>query len=171
MIRRLIGISILVLLFCACKPSLSQESEVKSINACLDSLNAHASNTNFDAYFELYTKDAIFIGTDATERWEMDAFKKFAKPYFDKGKAWSFEAIERKVQLAEDGKMAYFDELLDTQMKICRGSGVLKKVGGEWKIKQYVLSMTIPNALSSTVIESKEAIEDSLINRLKKEKK
>jgi hypothetical protein len=43
------------------------------------------------------------------------------------------------------GKTAWFDELLNTQMKICRGSGVLVKIGQEWKIKQYVLSMTIPN--------------------------
>ena len=42
--------------------------------------------------------------------------------------------------------MAWFDELLDTHMKICRGSGVLVDQGnGQWKIKHYVLSMTVPN--------------------------
>jgi hypothetical protein len=30
-------------------------------------------------------------------------------------------------------------------MKICRGSGVVVKIDGKWKIKHYVLSMTIPN--------------------------
>jgi hypothetical protein len=40
-------------------------------------------------------------------------------------------------------------------MKICRGSGVLVKIGQEWKIKQYVLSMTIPNDNSNKVIELK----------------
>jgi hypothetical protein len=39
-------------------------------------------------------------------------------------------------------KTAWFDELLNTQMKICRGSGVLVKIDGKWKIKHYVLSMT-----------------------------
>jgi hypothetical protein len=34
---------------------------------------------------------------------------------------------------------------LSTQMKICRGSGVLVKIGNDWKIKHYVLSMTVPN--------------------------
>jgi hypothetical protein len=55
------------------------------------------------------------------------------------------------------GKTAWFDELLNTQMKICRGSGVLVKIGQEWKIKQYVLSMTIPNDNSNKVIELKSA--------------
>jgi hypothetical protein len=29
---------------------------------------------------------------------------------------------------------AWFDELLDTQMKICRGSGILVKENKQWKI-------------------------------------
>jgi hypothetical protein len=33
---------------------------------------------------------AIFIGTDATENWNKMQFQAFAKPFFDRGKAWSF---------------------------------------------------------------------------------
>jgi hypothetical protein len=40
-------------------------------------------------------------------------------------------------------------------MKICRGSGVLVKIDGKWKIKHYVLSMTIPNKMNA-VIKIKE---------------
>jgi hypothetical protein len=72
-------------------------------------------------------------------------FQAFAKPFFDRGKAWSFKAIERHIYVDKSGKMAWFDELLSTQMKICRGSGVLVKIGNDWKIKHYVLSMTVPN--------------------------
>jgi hypothetical protein len=53
-------------------------------------------------------------------------------------------------------------------MKICRGSGVLVKVNGKWKIKHYVLSMTIPNDVSKEVIKIKAPIEDALIQSLKK---
>jgi hypothetical protein len=56
--------------------------------------------------------------------------------------------------------------LLNTRMKICRGSGVLIKKGNEWKIQQYVLSMTIPNSLSDTVIKIKTTVEDELIKKL-----
>ncbi|MFT5715668.1 MAG: hypothetical protein ACI9WT_002254, partial [Flavobacterium sp.] len=60
-------------------------------------------------------------------------------------------------------KIAWFDELLNTQMKICRGSGVVIKIDGEWKIKHYVLSMTVPNKNVDAVIKIKEQIEDKMI--------
>jgi hypothetical protein len=116
------------------------------------------------------TKDAIFIGTDATENWNKKAFKAFAKPYFDKGKAWNFTALERHIYFSNDKKTAWFDELLNTQMKICRGSGVLVLLKGQWKIKHYVLSMTIPNDNTDAVIKIKAPIEDSLITILKENK-
>ena len=64
-------------------------------------------------------------------------------------------------------KTAWFDELLDTQMKICRGSGVLVFVNNQWKIKHYVLSMTFPNDNTDEVIKIKAPIEDALIIDLK----
>ena len=41
--------------------------------------------------------------------------------------------------------MAWFDELLDTWMQLCRGSGVAVKTEDGWRIAHYVLSMTMPN--------------------------
>jgi hypothetical protein len=112
------------------------------------------------------TEDAIFIGTDATENWNKTAFQAFAKPYFDKGKAWSFTALERNIYFDKTGKLAWFDELLNTQMKICRGSGVVVKIGREWKIKHYVLSMTVPNDNVDAVIKIKATLEDKLLKNL-----
>jgi hypothetical protein len=40
-------------------------------------------------------------------------------------------------------------------MKICRGSGVLVKIDGKWKIKHYVLSMTIPNKTGMPLLKLK----------------
>jgi hypothetical protein len=57
----------------------------------------------------------------------------------------NFTVLERHIYFDQSKKIAWFDELLNTQMKICRGSGVLVKIDGKWKIKHYVLSMTIPN--------------------------
>jgi len=51
-------------------------------------------------------------------------------------------------------------------MKICRGSGVVIKVGNDWKVQQYVLSTTIPNSQLDKVIIIKTPEEDSLINKL-----
>ncbi|MCA6440924.1 MAG: nuclear transport factor 2 family protein [Sediminibacterium sp.] len=138
----------------------------KEISAMLDTLNATAGRANFDAYFKLYTEDAAFIGTDATEIWDKKAFMQFAKPYFDKGKAWNFTALKRNIYVDKSGALGWFDELLNTQMKICRGSGVVVKVGNEWKLKQYVLSMTMPNSQVTPAVKLKAEEEDALIKKL-----
>ncbi len=146
----------------------AQTKETAAINTTLDAWHKAAADAKFDTYFNMMSEESIFIGTDATENWNKKAFMAFAKPYFDKGKAWSFTALERHVYFDKSGKMAWFDELLNTQMKICRGSGVLVKEGKIWKIKHYVLSMTIPNDNSDEVIKTKAPIEDALIDKLKK---
>jgi ketosteroid isomerase-like protein len=138
----------------------------QKINTTLDAWHKAAADAKFNAYFDLMTSDAVFIGTDATENWNKKEFETYAKPHFDKGKAWSFTALERHVYFDKGGKTAWFDELLNTQMKICRGSGVLVKIGKEWKIKHYVLSMTIPNDNTKEVIVAKTPIEDQLIKKL-----
>lgn len=159
--------SILLLLFTVITTT-AQEKAKKQINATLDSWHQAAAEANFDNYFDTLTDDAIFIGTDATENWDKTSFKAYSKPYFDKGKAWSFRALERHIFFSDDKKMAWFDELLNTQMKICRGSGVLVYKNGNWKIKHYVLSMTIPNDNLDAVLKIKAPIEDALISTLKK---
>ena len=135
----------------------------EEVNKTLDAWHKAASEANFNAYFGLMTEDAIFIGTDPSENWNYKNFQAFAKPFFDKGKAWNFKAMERHIYFDESGKIAWFDELLNTQMKICRGSGVLVKIGKDWKIKHYVLSMTIPNENTDQVIKIIAPIEDVLI--------
>ena len=87
-------------------------------------------------------------------------------PFFDKGKAWNFKAIERHVYFDKSGKLAWFDELLNTQMKICRGSGVLVKKGAAWKIKHYVLSITIPNENTDEVVKIITPFEDVFMQKM-----
>jgi hypothetical protein len=133
----------------------------------MDQWHKAAGEANFKEYFDLMDESSIFIGTDATERWNKQEFMDYAKPHFDKGKAWNFTSLERNVDFSEDGKTAWIDELLNTQMKICRGSGVLVKENGKWLIKHYVLSMTIPNDLVDQVVPLKSDIEDKIIEEYK----
>ena len=148
-------------------PSSNEGLEKQQISAVLDNWHKAAADAQFDAYFDLMTSDAIFIGTDATENWKKPDFEVWAKPFFDRGKAWDFTALERHIYLDKTGKMAWFDELLDTQMKICRGSGVLIKVGKKWRIQHYVLSMTVPNDNVDAVVKIKAPIEETLMKELK----
>ena len=159
----------LVLFGCKSKQITNQKNQESEINLILNNWHKAAAEANFNSYFDAMADDAIFIGTDATENWNKPAFIQFAKPYFDKGKAWNFTSLERNIYFSSDKKTAWFDELLNTQMKICRGSGVLVvDKNGNWIIKQYVLSMTIPNDHTDEVVKIKSLIEDKEIEKLKK---
>ena len=146
----------------------AQNNEKENINKVLDDWHLAASNADFDSYFSKMTTDGVFIGTDATENWQNAAFKEFSKPYFDKGKAWSFTAVERNIYINKAGDFAWFDELLDTQMKLCRGSGVMKKENGQWKIAHYVLSIAVPNENVKELIQIKKDKDSLLLLQLKK---
>jgi ketosteroid isomerase-like protein len=137
--------------------------EKQQLALVIDQWHKAASDANFKTYFELMTEDAVFIGTDANEYWNKQEFQNYAKPHFDKGKAWSFTALERHIFVDSSGKTAWFDELLSTHMKICRGSGVMVKIGKQWKIKHYVLSMTIPNETIDDIVKIKSSIEEAII--------
>lgn len=129
------------------------------INHVLDAWHKAAAKADESQYFGYFTKDAVFLGTDAHERWTRDEFRKWAHPYFSRGKAWSFTPRERHITLSEDGRIAWFDEKLDTpNLGPCRGSGVLMRQGNDWKIAQYNLSVPIPNDLMAKV---KKLIEDT----------
>jgi hypothetical protein len=93
------------------------------------------------------SENCIYIGTDKKERWTKKEFMTFAKPYFDKGKAWSFEPFDRDLHVTSDEKIAWFSELLTTWMGVCRGSGILLKGADGWKLEQYHLSVTVPNEI------------------------
>ena len=150
------------------KKGFYENVQKKNVSKVLDDLNAFAANADYKNYFDLFATESSFIGTDATEVWNKKEFMDWSKPFFDKGQAWSFTSLKRNISFSSDGKYAWFDELLDTQMKLCRGSGVLEKTGNQWKIKQYVLSQTIPNDVNDEVIKIKSPIEDPMISNLKK---
>lgn len=120
----------------------------------LDDWHRAAAQADEARYFGHFTADAVFLGTDATERWGRDAFRAWARPYFARGRAWSFTVVQRHVTLGPGGDVAWFDEALSTpNMGPARGSGVAVRTGGRWKIAQYNLSVPIPNALLPDVVK------------------
>ncbi|WP_431126430.1 nuclear transport factor 2 family protein [Flagellimonas flava] len=160
----------LMLILMICAVSLQAQTDDKQqIGQLLDAWHLAASNADFDGYFSKMTDDGVFLGTDATENWQNKEFREFSKPYFDRGKAWSFTAVERNVYINESKDFAWFDELLDTQMKLCRGSGALKKENGQWKIAHYVLSIAVPNENVSELIELKKEKDSLLLLQLGKQ--
>ncbi|WP_370226783.1 nuclear transport factor 2 family protein [Mesoflavibacter sp.] len=152
----------------SCTLISQNDTKIKnSIYKTIDAWHEAAANADFDSYFKLMTEDAVFIGTDATENWQLEEFKEFSKPYFDKGKAWSFTSLERNIYLNSNKNLAWFDEILDTQMGLCRGSGVVVLTENGWKIKHYVLSITIPNPKVKNVVNIKKDTDSLLKQKLK----
>lgn len=137
-----------------------------AVNAVLDDWHAAAAHADEARYFGHFTPEAVFLGTDATERWTRDAFRVWAKPFFAKGKAWSFTSVSRHVSFSADGSVAWFDEALSTpNMGPARGSGVLVKDAGSWKIAQYNLSLPIPNELMKEFKERIDAHDKQLLEK------
>jgi ketosteroid isomerase-like protein len=120
-------------------------AETEKIDQLIDNWHKAAAEADYTNYFGFMADNFIFLGTDPTERWNKEQFSGFCKPYFDKGQAWDFRKIERHIEISKDGKVAWFDEKISTWMKDCRGSGVLVKVGKEWKLAQYNLAVLIEN--------------------------
>ncbi|WP_405611466.1 nuclear transport factor 2 family protein [Polaribacter sp. Asnod1-A03] len=143
----------------------TKKSIKEDVTTVLDNWHKAASEANFDNYFNLMDKVSVFIGTDASENWNRKQFEAYSKPHFDKGKAWSFTALERNIYISDNAGFVWFDELLNTQMGTCRGSGVLEKKGNTWKIKHYVLSVTIPNSDMGKVIEVKKKNDDLFLKQ------
>ncbi|RQP25566.1 nuclear transport factor 2 family protein [Piscinibacter terrae] len=137
----------------ACHPAWAAGPEA-DVDRLLDRFHLAASQAKFDDYFGLLAPDAVFIGTDATERWTVEQFKAYAKPHFDKGKGWTYTKVERHILVSADDRHASFDELLDNaSLGRCRGTGVLRRVDGQWKIEQYHLTIPVPNELALEVVK------------------
>lgn len=121
----------------------------------LDRLHQAAAVADEAAYFELFADDAVFLGTDASERWTVLEFRAYAHPHFARGKGWTYTVREggRHVYLSADGNLAWFDEVLDNaKYGECRGTGVLRRVDGRFRIVQYNLTIPIPNEIAPDVV-------------------
>lgn len=166
------GILVLVFAFsfsqCETRESSMSELEksqlISDSNKLLTEWHLAASEADFTNYFGAMDSLSVSIGTDATENWNKKEFAAFSKPYFNQGKAWSFTAIDRNVYSNSNGTIVWFDELLETWMGLCRGSGVIENRDGKLKIQHYVLSVTVPNDDIAQLINIKRA-KDFLISR------
>jgi ketosteroid isomerase-like protein len=143
-----------------CSFSTLAVNDKQSITKVLNSFHQAAANAQAKSYFNLMSQDAIFLGTDASERWSKEEFKAFVMPYFSKGTGWLYTPTERNISLLEQGQVAFFDELLFSEVYgTCRGSGVLMKTDQGWRISQYNLSIPMPNGLAKALVKQIKSYE------------
>ncbi len=128
------------------------------IDYVLDTFHQAAADADQKVYFSLLDEQAIFLGTDSSERWTKKEFAAFVTPYFSKGRGWLYRPTQRNITLIKQSKkgeqLAFFDELLDNNTYgRCRGTGVLRLTPEGWKILQYNLSIPVPNAIASDIVK------------------
>lgn len=153
--RELVRSGVFAALFCACAAQPERrETAVREAAEVLDDFHQAASKADGERYFGHFSAGAVFIGTDASERWSLAEFRAWCAPYFERGQGWTYVARERHVELAADGRTAWFDERLDNEKYgEVRGSGVLVRERGRWRIAHYVMSFPVPNELAGELVE------------------
>jgi len=125
-----------------------------AVGVALDAFHDAAARADGETYFGLLTDDAVFLGTDPSERWTKQEFQAWAAPYFERESAWTYVAIERHVTVEPGGRAAWFDEVVrNASYGDLRGTGVLRRTRKGWRIAQYNLTFVVPNRLAGEVVE------------------
>jgi hypothetical protein len=119
----------------------------------LDDFHAAAAVADEARYFAHFAPDAVFLGTDPSERWRVVEFRAYAHAHFAKGKGWTYEPGRRAISSSPDGDVVWFDEdLKNAHLGLARGTGVLVRKNGRLLIAQYNLTVPIPNEKMDDVV-------------------
>ncbi|MDG1995482.1 MAG: nuclear transport factor 2 family protein [Emcibacteraceae bacterium] len=131
----------------------SYPEDEKAIIAVLDDFHDAAAKADKDRYLGHFTEDGAFLGTDEWERWPLKPeFTDYVAGRFANG-GWSYHSEKKMIAFSKDGTVAWFDEtsISNRNGGRFRGSGVLEKEDGTWKIAQYVLSFLVYNEVGGEV--------------------
>lgn len=133
----------------------AEDSAREAVDAVLDAFHDAAANGDKKTYLGLMTDDGVFLGTDEWERWPKEPdFAAYVDSRFQNGSGWAYRSVERHVEFADSGNVAWFDEVVFSETNgRFRGTGVLVREGDDWKIAHYAMSFLIFNEDWEDVIE------------------
>jgi len=132
----------------------TQRPAARDVAIMLDDWYDAADKGDGPRFFQHFTDDAVFLGTDPEERWTISEFRARYQSFFDGHHAWTYVPNGRHVFLSPDRKTGWFDEGLHSpKYGELRATGVVVRSQGTWKIAQYNLSIPIPNALVPRMAE------------------
>ena len=157
----LLAFCALLLGACALTPSGSagaEGSEQTEIATLLDDWHQAASEADREGYLSRFTEEAVFLGTDASERWTLEEFTVFVDQYFPNGRGWTYVPQERHIALDPSTRVAWVDEILHNEKYgLVRGTAVLQRNPQGWKIAHYSLTFLVPNDAAAEVVEAIKA--------------
>jgi len=135
--------------------SAAAETEREAVDAVLDAFHDAAAHGDRDRYLALLTDDGVFLGTDEWERWpKQPDFADYVDGRFQDGSGWSYRSVHRHVAFSDSGDVAWFDEVVYSESNgRFRGTGVLERVDGSWKIAHYAMSFLVFNENWEEVVE------------------
>jgi ketosteroid isomerase-like protein len=163
--QRILPITLL-LVICGAVPAAHHEEA--AIGGVLDDFHDAAAKGDKARYLGHMTDDAVFMGTDEWERWpKQPDFTDYVTGRFRDGAGWSYRPVARQISVAESGDVAWFDEVVYSETNgRFRGTGVLVRQDGTWKIAHYAMSFLIFNENWQDVIElTKRTREQKALNR------
>ncbi len=139
----------------AADAAFSTEQLREEANQVIDDWHTAAARGDRDGYLGSMAPDARFLGTDSTERWDLAQFTGYVNEHFEPGNGWTFQPDERVLRLSTSGVSAWFDERLASESYgELRGTGVLERVGGAWKVAHYSMTFTVPNDVAGDVVDA-----------------
>ncbi len=135
-----------------------EEALSQELHQYMNQWHHAAATADEDYYFSFMAREGIFLGTDATEKWYAHELQEWSAEYFNRDTAWAFTTVDREIYFHHDGALAWFDEVLDTWMGECRGSGVIQQDSdGQWSLQQYNLAILVPNDLVKEYLKIKKS--------------
>ena len=133
----------------------ADDANLNAIDNVLDDFHDAAAHGDKARFLGHMTANGVFMGTDEWERWPKNPdFSDYVDSRFRDGSGWSYKSVEREVSVADSAEIAWFDEVVysETSGRL-RGTGVLVKESGKWKIAHYAMSFLILNENWEEVIE------------------
>ncbi len=129
--------------------------DFEAVGKVIDDFHDAAAHGDKERYFGHLTDDAVYLGTDEWERWpKYPDFDDYVDGRFKDGSGWTYKSVDRTIRFNDRSDVAWFDEVLysDTNGRF-RGTGVLTRQSGHWKLEHYAMSFLIFNENWDEVIE------------------
>ena len=91
---------------------MSKSVDRHDVAALLDDFHQRAADSDLGGYFACFAPEGRFLGTDATENWDVEEFERYAAPPFKAGRGWQYvpNKPSRVLNIVSDGALVCFDE-------------------------------------------------------------
>lgn len=134
-------------------PGAGQDAE-QDVRALLAAHRRAMETADAEACFACFADDAVVLGTAPDERFTLPEYRAWSAPIFARGPRPAGEVLEEHVALAENGRLAWFDQRTRRPaLGEMRVGGVLQRTEAGWRIEQLSYGFPVPNALVPALAE------------------